>query len=529
MIYGKEQPRIWTQPLRELTPQTSLGFDVVNFAHDVMHIDLFPWQRWLFIHALEIVGSFDDPSWRFRFRRVVVMVGRQNGKTAMSKVLAEYFLLVFGVELVLGTSLNLDKAEEVWQGVINDLEADACLADEIDKVSRTNGKKELILTGWRRYKIAAVSGSADSKGGRGDPNDLVLLDELREHRTWEAWSATTKSTNAKPYGMVWCFTNAGKPDRAVLLRSLRLRAHARLGDPDGIVAKLDHQLPQAPEGEDTDLTGWFEWSAPPDCSVFDKDAWAQSNPSLGWMVEERTIAADAAGDDELEFRTEVLCQFVETFAEPAFPGDTWERGKDEASTICEAAPVFFGLDLSADRSALSIAACGIRDDGRWHVEVVARDMGTDWALRWIGEHASVERPMELAWQKNGAPVSALGAQIKAIPGVIPHELAGGALMEGFDRFWSGVAAADPSTHQDATRIMHRPQPTLDDAARVVQLKKKGDGGRLMDRNASPGDIAPLVACVMAHAVATTPVVVEPEKPKIMPSAYNAPDYEPLVF
>ncbi len=525
-LFGCELPRVFTPPLRELTRDTTLGYLLIDFVTETIGDRMLPWQRWLAIHALEIVGEFGG-DWRFRFRKVLVLVARQNGKTYFSKWLALFFIYIVNVKTILGTSANLSKAEDVWRSVLVevagdeelDVEPNPNLADEYVGRSLTNGKYSMSFRHGQTYKIAAVAGASKTKGGRGDSNDLVMLDEFREHRDWAAWSALTKSTNARPLGLVWCMTNAGTVE-SVPLRALRVKAHSRLGDPDGIARALGDKMGELPDGEDADGTvGWFEWSAPPGCSVFDRQGWAQSNPSLGYgFVEERTIMSDAQTDDEAEFRTEVLCQFVESIAEPAFPGSSWERGVDEDSEIAGAAPVFFGIDLSADRTTTSIAACGARPDGRWHIEVVARDLGTDWALRWLSERADPLHPMDVAWQKNGAPISALGDQIKAIPGVVPHEMAGAALMEGFDRFWLGVAACDDQAGRDATRIMHRPAPDLDEAARVVVLKKKGDGGSLMDRNGSPGDVSPLVACVMAHAAATTPFVEE--RPKQAPSAYN---------
>ena len=56
-LKGKETPRIFTPPLRDLTPDTSVGFEVIDFARDVLHIELFPWQKWLAIHALEVIDG----------------------------------------------------------------------------------------------------------------------------------------------------------------------------------------------------------------------------------------------------------------------------------------------------------------------------------------------------------------------------------------------------------------------------------------------------------------------------------------
>ena len=58
-LVGYEEPRIYTPPLRELTPETTLGFEVIAFSENVLGIKLHPWQKWLFIHALEIVDTAD--------------------------------------------------------------------------------------------------------------------------------------------------------------------------------------------------------------------------------------------------------------------------------------------------------------------------------------------------------------------------------------------------------------------------------------------------------------------------------------
>src|ERR1700742_2146374 len=79
---GSITPRLWTRPLRRLTPQTSYGFRVIWFAAVVLGQPLDPWQQWLVIHLGELL-----PDGRPRFRRVLVLVARQNGKTHLCKVL----------------------------------------------------------------------------------------------------------------------------------------------------------------------------------------------------------------------------------------------------------------------------------------------------------------------------------------------------------------------------------------------------------------------------------------------------------
>ena len=116
---GVTQPRIFTPPLRELTEETSLGYAAIEYANTVLGKSLYPWQEWALIHALEIKGNLDT-EWSFRYRTILFLISRQNGKTVLSEVIASFFLNVLCVDSVFGTSLSLDKAEEVWEAVIND-------------------------------------------------------------------------------------------------------------------------------------------------------------------------------------------------------------------------------------------------------------------------------------------------------------------------------------------------------------------------------------------------------------------------
>lgn len=508
---------MFTPPLRELTAETSLGFAVVEFAETVLGISLFPWQKWLLVHALELL---DDGT--FRFRTVVVLVARQNGKSTLAQVLSLFFLYVRGAKLVIGTAQNLDIAEEVWEGAVEIAEETDVLAAEIAKVNRTNGKKALVLESRARYKVQA----ANRRGGRGLAGDLILLDELREHQSWQAWSAITKTTMARPFAQVWALSNAGDVT-SLPLRHLRLTAHRALGDPDGLDRQLEMLAAQLDvDGEggvesgdaetaavgllgDQDSIGLFEWSAEPHCPLDDRAGWAQANPSLGWTITERTIAAALATDPEPEFRTEVLCQWVDSAVEGAFPPGSWAAGVDPASVIPDDESVWFGVDVSADRSRSHISVAGRRDDGDWHVEVVASRAGTEWVTGWFTDRASLEFPMVVALQGRGAPVSSLIDDLESVDGLTVVRVQGADLAASCGRLFDMVAA-HLRDDDGLPRAWHRGQPALDAAAEVAATKPLGDGAWVWDRVRSPLDCAQLMAVTVALWAATQRDDEEPQ-------------------
>lgn len=509
-MLGYTEPRIYTPPLRDLTEETSLGFMCIEYMTQVLGKKLYPWQEWSLIHALEITGDIRK-SWRFRFRIILIEVARQNGKTVDSEGFASFFLNVLGVKNVFGTSLSLDKAEEVWEAVVADQENTPDLCGEIDRVVRTNGSKRLILKGGRVYKVGAPT----RRAGRGDSNDLVLLDEVREHRDWETWSAAVASTNAKPNGLVICFSNAGDPD-SIVLRQLRSQA----------IAAIEGTKAMDLGGEvDAATLGLFEWSSPDDAPTDDIDALAHANPAMGYgLLTERALLSNRMTFPENKFRSECMCQQVETILPQPFPDGSWDACLDNESRIPPESDLYFGIDLSDDRRWTSIGVCGLREDGNWHVEVVARAVGTEWAIDWFRARA-MKGKMRLAFQGRGAPVTGLAEQICTIQNVERFAIEGSDLASGWGRFWDGIAASDPAISRGGEKIYHLQQPVLDTPAKTMQVRQMGGGVTLPDRRKSPDDIAPLFSCIMAFTAATK---ITKESNKIYDSAYAREGYG-LVF
>lgn len=501
--YGSEEPRIWTKPLRKLTPKTSLGFSVIEFAETVLEVDLMPWQRWLLIHMLELL-----PDNSLRFRTVIVLVARQNGKSTLSQVLALWFMYVYGVALVIGTAQDLDVAQEIWQGAVELAQESEDLAPLIERIVKVNGGKALELKTGERYKVKA----ANRRAGRGLSGDVILLDELREHQSWDAWGAITKTTMARSMALILALSNAGD-STSVVLRYLRQMCIKDLVDKHGetdLRGELDDNLEalvaecvedgiedaETYANNEDDSVAIFEWSAPPGCDVWDRDGWAQANPSLGYTITERTIASACRTDPEWIFRTEVLCQWSSGTLEGLFPTDSWERSADESSRRADGADIALCLDVAWDRSTSHIALASTRADGLRHWEVIASRVGTEWAVDWLtsAERSEAVRNAPVAVQAKGAPVSSLIKDLRDA-GVNVVEMSGTDLGDACGSAYDRVRAAVGEGEADAG-VRHRNQPILNIAAANAVTKPLGDAW-VINRSKSPVDASPLVAVVGA--------------------------------
>lgn len=510
MRLGNEQPRIYTPPLRELTPDTTLGFEIIDFAES-LGFRLVPWQKWLLIHAFEIIGSFDD-EWALRFRVVLILISRQNGKTLVTTVITLYFLYILQVALIIGTAQELDQAEEAWDACVDAIDSDPELSEEKVSAKYGNSGRKLKLTGNRRY----ITKASSRKAGRGKRAQLVIIDELREQTNWEAWNAVSDTTLAQnQVGVLWCTSNAGDP-YSLVLRHERYLAHLALGDPDGWCREVGDSMPPVTDDDGEEIEAEppaiFEWSAAPGRSLWDRDGWQEANPSLGHgFLTERALAASIKSKTERAARTENLCQFVESLAEPPFPIGAWDAGIDPESEVMPGATVAFAVDISEDRTSSSIGVCGQRADGQWHVELAAYQDGIAWLEDWFRDVADPARPVPVAIQGKGAPASSMVSVINAIDGISVFEVAGADIAGWCGRFYDAVAALNPdeSAKSDAVPVRHRPQPALDMAANVAKTRLMGDSAWAFDRRRSPIDISPLYACTYAFGLATR----VPDKPK----------------
>jgi hypothetical protein len=438
-VRGNATPRLWTPPLRPLTPETSIGYDQVDFARHDLGRPFDPWQEFVVIHAGELL-----PDGRPRFRLVLVIVARQNGKTEIPVILSIYWLWVDEWPLVLGTSTKLDYAQESWEKAIAAAKRRKHLWRDIPRrggVRRANGEQVLKrpVAGRSydacRYKIAA----SNEEGGRSLTIDRLVLDELRQHQSYAAWDASYPALSARPYGQAWALSNAGD-DRSVVLNDKRQSALDFIawwdehGDERvGELLAAGHRFPGMPDPR----IGIFEYSAPDDADPRDPVALAQANPNLGHpehgarldeLLGEAATAIAAGGKALAGFKTERMCIRVHT-TDAAVDATAWAR--NAAAVDLAGLRVALCVDVSPDlqHATLTAAAQTGRDRTvlipdpdspgavrELQVPIVAVDVVEAWegptAVRQmtaaIPALVAKIRPAVFGWLPGGPAVAAVG-------------------------------------------------------------------------------------------------------------------------
>lgn len=369
-----------------------------------------PWQRFAAIHGGELL-----PDGRPRARIVLLLAGRQNGKTWLPVTLSLYWQFVEAVPMILGTSTKLDYAKESWRKATKLAEQVAARRPEFAALiprprwkRDTNGEQESWTSEDSRYKIAA----SNDEGGRSLTIDRGIADELRQHHDYSAWAAMEPACSP-PDAQLWAMTNAGD-DRSVVLNDLRASALDYLEDGDGDPRLL-----------------LLEWSTDDDADPTDPVALCQANPAighggpgsdLGVLLAAARTAVKTGGAALTTFKTERMCIRVRRLnpaidprkwgAAPALPADGLGGVRDR---------VAWCLDVAPDLDHATLYAAAVLDD--------AGRVGIDYVADWSGPTCAADlkrdlpglltsgRPRVLGWFPGG-PAAAVAADLvdQPVPG-----------------------------------------------------------------------------------------------------------------
>ncbi len=457
-LRGSVRPRIGT------TPPEGIPSHVEAVAALAALAGLEPWE-WQY-EALRIALSYSPSTALFLYRFVVLLVARQNGKSRLLllRILAGLFLFD---EKIIHTAADRALPRALFEELVHAIEDVPVLRRNVEKIRFANGTEEIVMKGRASYRITAPRQEA----ARGWTIDLLVIDEAREQRDDAVLSAGLYTQRTRRNAQLWLASNAGDPD-SVVLRRFRDRGIAAVEDPDS-----DPRM------------CLLEWST--DADPEDPMGWVEANPALGTAITPDALIEELRTDDPQRFRTEALCQWVETATQTAVPLDAWIRCGDPSMALTVPSPddrVMMAVDVDPARleAAIVIAVTKPDPDAKTIVGV---------AQRWVSEigvdedeiAAALSRWADL-WSPEAIgydPYTCSGLIERLEPDTYPTEPVAGVK-------WVNACAAlwDVTVNES---IVHASDPYLDAQIASAGRRDVGDGtfriARLESHIALPGVMA----------------------------------------
>lgn len=201
-----------------------------------------------------------------------------------------------------------------------------------------------------------------SKGGLGEGFDLLVIDEAQEYQDDQESALKYVVTDSKNPQTLFCGTPPTPVSSGTVF--LKLRNSALQGE--------------------TVNTGWAEWSVDEMTDPNDKEAWYETNPSLGTVFTERSVQ-DEVGSDEVDFNIQRLGLWLRYNQKSAISKREWEDLK------CAVLPelkgkLFVGIKYGHDGETVAMSIAVKTADGDVLVEAIdcrpARS-GNAWILDFL--------------------------------------------------------------------------------------------------------------------------------------------------
>jgi phage terminase large subunit-like protein len=315
--------------------------EVIELAEKIGQ-PLLEWQKLILKDMLTI-----DNNNQFIKRSTLLLIARQSGKSHLARMRVLAGLFCFGEKDILMMSSNRSMALKSFNIIADIIERNDFLRVQLKNgdpkkgIRRTNGDERIILESGAQVEVVA----ATSDGARGRTADLLWIDELREV-TEVAMDASKSVTLTRPNSQRLFTSNAGDAFSKVL-------------------NDLHEQCLNHPPKS----LGFYEYSAPPFCDIWDRKAWAMANPSLGYLIPEEAIEETIATSTMEAARTETLCQWISSISSPFTPG-SWEDICDRSMKMSPGPLTVFAFDIDMSRRNAALIAGQILPDGRIGVALV---------------------------------------------------------------------------------------------------------------------------------------------------------------
>lgn len=201
-----------------------------------------------------------------------------------------------------------------------------------------------------------------SKGGLGEGFDLLVIDEAQEYTDDQESALKYVVSDSKNPQTLFCGTPPTPVSSGTVF--LKMRNAALQGE--------------------TENTGWAEWSVDHQTDPNDVNAWYETNPSMGTILNERKIRAEI-GTDEIDFNIQRLGLWLRYKQKSAISKTEWE-GLQCSKLPGLTGKLFVGIKYGHDGESVAMSIAAKTTDERIFVEAIdCRPIraGNGWLLSFL--------------------------------------------------------------------------------------------------------------------------------------------------
>jgi len=293
--------------------------------------DALEWQTALTYDIMAVDG---DGLWVHQ--KFGYSVPRRNGKSEMA--LARCIWGLKHGERILYTAHRASTAHSIWDRL-----GRLCSKCDIPITSsfRAFGKEHLYTE-----DSAIEFRTRTSTGGLGEGYDLLIIDEAQEYTPEQETALKyVVSDSANPQTIMF-----GTPPTAISAGT--------------VFPKFRKNVLQS----ESYASGWAEWSVPEMSDVNDVDLWYETNPSMGYHLNERNIRSEI-GDDDTDFNIQRLGLWIKYNQKSAISRNEWEALQvDKLPKLT--GQLFVGVKFGINGENVALAIAVKTEDGKVFCEVI---------------------------------------------------------------------------------------------------------------------------------------------------------------
>lgn len=247
-------------------------------------------QKWQVTLLRQILATNKEALWVHT--KYGYSLPRRNGKNEVV-VMRELWGL-FNGQNILHTAHRTSTSHSAWERLLNILDKSGV------------EYKSLRATGRERIELPSTGGRCEFRtrtttGGLGEGFDLLVIDEAQEYTNDQESALKYTVTDSQNPQTIFCGTPPTPLSSGTVFTSYRNTVL---------------------EGG-VENSGWAEWSVEDESDIQDRELWYLTNPSLGTIFTERSVA-DEIGSDVVDFNIQRLGLWIRYNQKSAISATEWE-------------------------------------------------------------------------------------------------------------------------------------------------------------------------------------------------------------